>query len=190
MGTDKLVFDIETKNSFADVGGDQNIEQLQVSVVGAYSYNQDKYFCFGENELNEFVELVKNSKLLIGFYSKHFDVPVLKKHFPFNLLSISHYDILEEIEKVLGRRIGLGVLAEANLGIGKTGHGLESIELYKKGEMQKLKDYCVQDVKITKDIFELIKNRGFLWIPERGIPQMKKIEIKYIEEPIAQASLI
>ena len=187
---DKLVFDIETKNSFADVGGDRNVELLQVSVVGAYSYDQDKYFCFEENEIDEFVGLVKNARLLIGFSSKRFDVPVLKKHIPFDMAKMPHFDILEEIEKVLGRRIGLGVLAEANLGVGKTGHGLEAIELWKRGEVQKLKDYCAQDVKITKDIFELIKNRGFLWIPERGIPQMKKIEIKYMEEPAVQASLI
>ncbi len=190
MGADKIVFDIETKNSFADVGGDHNIEKLEVSVVGAYSYAQDKYFCFNEYELDQFVALVRSARLLIGFSSKRFDAAVLKKHFPFNIATIPHFDILEEIEKVLGRRIGLGVLAEANLGIGKTGHGLEAIDLYRRGDIQKLKDYCVNDVKITKDIFELIKNRGFLWIPERGIPQMKKIEISYHEEPISQASLI
>jgi len=190
MSGDKLVFDIETKNSFADVGGDRNVELLQVSVVGAYSYNQDKYFCFDEQELDRFVDLVKGAKLLVGFSSKRFDVPVLKKNLPFDMAKIPHFDILEEIEKALGRRIGLGVLAEANLGIGKTGHGLEAIELWKRGEIQKLKDYCVQDVKITKEIFDLIRNQGFLWIPERGIPQMKKIEIKYVEEPAVQASLI
>jgi len=48
----KIVFDIETKNSFEDVGGDQNIDKLEVSVVGVYSYDQDKYFCFGENGSN------------------------------------------------------------------------------------------------------------------------------------------
>lgn len=187
---DKVVFDIETKNSFADVGGDRNVELLQASVVGAYSYDEDKYFCFGENEFDKFAELVRKARLLIGFSSKRFDVPVLKKNLPFDMAKMPHFDILEEIEKVLGRRIGLGVLAEANLGIGKTGHGLEAIELWKRGEIEKLKSYCTQDVKITKDIFDLIRNRGFLWIPERGIPQMKKIEIKYAEEPVTQASLI
>lgn len=190
MGSDKLVFDIETKNSFADVGGDRNVELLQVSVVGAYSYDRDEYFCFEENELDKFIELVRSASVIIGFWSKKFDVPVLKKHFPFNLASFPHFDILEEIEKVLRRRIGLGVLAEANLGVGKTGHGLEAIELYKKGEIQKLKDYCVQDVRITKEIFDLIRSRGYLWIPERGIPQMKRIEIGYAEKPVTQAPLI
>src|ERR1051325_8149536 len=120
---DRLVFDIETKNSFADVGGDSNIHKLEVSVVGVYSYDQDKYFCFDENELPKLGEMMKNARLIIGFSSKRFDVPVLRKYFKFNVEAIPHFDILECVEKSLGRRIGLGVLGEANLGIGKTGHG-------------------------------------------------------------------
>ena len=34
---DQIVFDIETKNSFADVGGEANLKKLDVSVVGVYS---------------------------------------------------------------------------------------------------------------------------------------------------------
>ena len=34
---DKLVFDIETKNSIADVGGQEKIRDLDVSFVGVYS---------------------------------------------------------------------------------------------------------------------------------------------------------
>ena len=50
---DAIVFDIETKNSFADVGGQENLKKLDVSVVGVYSYNDDAYSCFEENELEK-----------------------------------------------------------------------------------------------------------------------------------------
>lgn len=188
---DKLVFDIETKNSFEDVGGYDHLRDLEVSVVGVYSYNQDKYFIFDENELDKLNEILKQVGLLIGFYSKNFDIPVLEKYFNFNLKSIPHFDILEEIEKTFGRRIGLGVLAEANIGIGKTSHGLEAIEMYKKGEMEKLKTYCLQDVKLTKEIFDLIKTQGYLWIPQRDVPQMAKVHITFEETPPSpQAQLV
>lgn len=186
---DKIVFDIETKNFFQDVGGDQNVAKLDVSVVGAYSYGDDEYFVFDENEFDKMAALFKKAKLLIGFSSKRFDVPVLNKYFDFNLAAIPHYDILEEIEKAFGRRIGLGILAEANLGMGKTGHGLEAIELYRRGEIQKLKDYCLQDVKITKGIFDLIKEQGYLWIPQKYNPQMIKLPLVYKEENSPQAGL-
>ncbi|KKU94456.1 MAG: hypothetical protein UY26_C0001G0008 [Candidatus Jorgensenbacteria bacterium GW2011_GWA1_48_13] len=186
---DKIVFDIETKNSFQDVGGDQNVRDLLVSVVGAYSYDEDKYYVFGENELGGLVPLLKRAGLLVGFSSKRFDIPVLEKHFDFKLTSIPHFDILEEIEKSFGRRIGLGVLAQANLGVGKTGHGLEAIEMYKRGEIEKLKSYCLQDVKITKEIFDLIRDKGYLWIPQRDLPDMVKLNLVYKEEVAPQNGL-
>lgn len=186
---DKIVFDIETKNSFADVGGEKNLKQLEVSIVGAYSYNEDKYFCFDEKQLGELGKLFKTAGLVIGFYSKRFDVPVLEKYFNFKIDSIPHFDILEEIEKAFGRRVGLGVLGEANLGLAKTGHGLEAIQLYRNGEIEKLKNYCLQDVKITKEIFDLIRNQGYLWIPERNSSQMHKLPLTYKEVVSPQAQL-
>lgn len=188
--SDKIVFDIETKNSPDDVGGWDNLEQLNVSVVGVYSYNEDKYRCFDDKSIEELGEFLRRAGLIVGFSSKRFDVPVLEKYFNFNLSAIPHYDILEEIEKVFGRRVGLGVLAEANLGISKTGHGLEAVELYRRGEMEKLKNYCLQDVKITKEIFDLIKTKGHLWIPERYSSQMIKLPLIYKEETNAQAGLL
>ncbi|MCP6720148.1 MAG: ribonuclease H-like domain-containing protein [Patescibacteria group bacterium] len=186
---DKIVFDIETKNLFSDVGGEENIDKLDVSVVGVYSYDKDEYVCFDEQELDKLGEMLKNAGLLIGFWSKHFDVPVLEKYFKFNLSAIPHFDILEEIQKEFGRRISLGLLAEANLNIGKTGHGLEAIEMYRKGEIEKLKSYCLQDVKVTKEIFDLIKNQGYLWIPQRDVPQMIKLPLTYKEEISPQNQL-
>ncbi len=186
---DKIVFDIETKNSFADVGGEENVAKLDVSVVGVYSYNQDKYFCFEDNELQKLSHLLKNAGLLVGFSSKRFDLPILNKYFDFNLAAIPHFDILEEIEKNFGRRVALGVLAEANLGLKKTGHSLEAIGMYKRGEIGRLKEYCLQDVKITKEIFDLIRGRGYLWIPHRDTPEMTKIVLTYKEEASPQAKL-
>jgi len=187
---DKIVFDVETKNSFEDVGGYNHIQDLEVSVIGAYSYNQDKYFCFEDKELQKFGELLKQAELLIGFSSKSFDIPVLKKYYNFNIAAIPHFDILEEIEKILGRRIGLGLLAEANIGLSKTSNGLEAITMYQKGEIEKLKNYCLQDVRITKEIFDFIREKGYLWIPQKNNPQMIKINITFKDISSSQEKLI
>lgn len=187
---DKIVFDIETKNIFSDPEVMGDIMKLDISVVGAYSYDKDEYFMFEEHELPKLEEMMQKAGLIIGFYSKKFDVPVLNKYFKFNLAALPHYDILDEIEKVWGRRISLDLLAEANLGTRKTGHGTDASEWWHRGEIQKLKDYCKQDVKITKDIFDLIRNQGYLWIPQRNTPEMAKVELKYKEaEPKPQGGL-
>src|SRR3990167_572167 len=109
---DQIILDIETKNSFADVGGEENLKKLDVSVVGVYSYKNDAYSCFGENELEKIKEIFQQSRLLIGFAIKRFDLPVLEKYFfpkgGFNLYDIPCFDILEEIERSLGRFGGIG----------------------------------------------------------------------------------
>lgn len=178
--SDKLVFDIETKFTFDDVSA--HIPDFEISVVGVYSYADDSYYAYEENEFPVLGALLQRTHLLVGFSSKRFDLPILQKYFNFKLSPIPHYDILEAIEKSFGRRVGLGVLAEANLGVGKSAHGLQAIEFWKNGEIQKLKDYCLQDVKITKDLYELIKKQGYLWVPQRNTSQMAKVELKY-EEP-------
>ncbi|MFH1161735.1 MAG: ribonuclease H-like domain-containing protein [Candidatus Jorgensenbacteria bacterium] len=178
---DKLVFDIETKNTFDDVNS--HIPEFEVSVVGVYSYGDDVYTCFDEHELDKLGEMLQRAHFLIGFSSKRFDLPILQKYFKFNLSTIAHFDILEEVEKSYGRRVGLGVLAEANLGVGKSAHGLQAIEFYKNGEMERLKSYCLQDVRLTKDLYELMKRQGYLWIPQRDVPQMTKASFN-VEEPV------
>lgn len=187
---DRIVLDIETKNSFEDVGGRDGVKKLDVSVVGLYSYDDDKYIAFDEHEMDKLGELLKRTQLIITFAGARFDLPVLEKYLNLNIYSIAHYDILEAVEKNLGRRIGLGILAEANIGAGKSSHGMEAIEMYKRGEIQKLKDYCLQDVKITKDIYELIKKQGYLWIPEKYSSRMTKLTIEYKEELSSQTQLI
>ncbi len=177
---DKIVIDIETKNSPDEIGWD-NLKELQVSVACIYSYNEDKYFAFEEQELNQLGEILKKTGLIIGFSSKRFDIPVLAKYFNFNIAAIPHFDILEEIEKVYGRKIGLGVLAEANIGLKKQSNGAEAIKMYQRGEIEKLKAYCLNDVKLTKEIFDLIRQQGYLWIPLKDLPQMVKVNINFEE---------
>jgi len=174
---DKIIFDIETKNTFADVGGQENIEKLEVSLIGAYSYNQDKYFAFREDEIDKFGPMLQNAGLVIGFASNRFDLPVLKKHFPFNVMAVPKLDLLEEIELAYGQRISLSIAAQTNLNIDKSGHGLDAIEYYKKGDWEALEKYCLQDVKVTKELYEFIKNKGYLHIPQKFTNELVKVPI-------------
>ncbi len=185
----KIVFDIETKNTFQDVGRN-NTDGLEVSVVGLYLYDRDEYRVYDENEMEELGKVLREANPLVGFSSKRFDVPVLEKHCNFKLSAVPHFDIFEEIYSKLGRRIGLGPLAEANLGEGKSSHGLEAVKMYERGDMENLKKYCLQDVKVTKGIFDLILIRGYLWVPKKGLPDMDKVEVVYKEPETEQNSLV
>jgi len=162
---DKLVLDIETSDTIDEVGGKQNLHRLHISVIGVYSYNRAGFFAFEEKEFPLFEKLLKETGVLIGFSLNYFDIPVLKGHFSHNFSRLKVIDILEEVERQRGHKIGLGQLAQANIGSGKSGSGLEAIELYREGKIEELKNYCLNDVKLTKDLYELAKKQGHLIIP-------------------------
>ena len=173
---DNIVIDIETKNTFKEVGRD-NFDALEISLIGLYSYGRNEYFAFEEDEFDKVAEFLKNTGLLIGFSISRFDLPVMKRYFSdFDVFSIPRLDLLDEIEILLGRRVGLDILAKANLGIGKTGHGLEAPGLYRDGKIKELKDYCLNDVKITKDLYEFARSRGYLMIPQKESDESIKVE--------------
>jgi DEAD/DEAH box helicase domain-containing protein len=182
---DTVVIDIETKNTFFDVGRD-NFTGLEISLVGLYSYNQNQYFAFEENELGRAGEFLKNSDLIVGFAISRFDLPVMAKHYDFDLFTIPRIDILDEIEELTGKRIGLDLLAQTNLGTGKTGHGLEAANLYKEGKIDELKKYCINDVKITKELYDLAKKQGHLMVPHRSQPQPIKVSFDWREKLLYQ----
>ena len=73
-------------------------------------------------------------------------------------------DLLESVRQSLGRRIRLDWIAEGTLGVKKSGDGLQSVAWWKQGEVEKVKQYCIDDVRITKDIFDYaLKNEELLY---------------------------
>src|SRR3989338_4422872 len=167
----KIFFDIETSNIFADVGkNDPSL--LDLAVVVIYDSESDKYSCFEQSELTALWPLMEKADLLIGFNSDHFDIPLLDKYYPGNLSAIKSVDIMKEIKNVLGRRVGLGHVARVTLGTGKNGHGLDAIEWWKKGLKDKVKEYCFQDVKVTKELYDFALKNGYVQI-EDGTNKIK-----------------
>jgi DEAD/DEAH box helicase domain-containing protein len=149
----KIVFDIETKNKFGDVGR-ADPALLDISVVGVYDSQTNSYRSYLEEELPALWPILETADLLVGYNSDHFDIPLLNKYYPGDLTRIKSIDLLKEIKKVLGRRIRLDLVAEGTLGKKKSGSGLEAILWWKNGEIEKLKAYCLDDVRITKEIYD------------------------------------
>jgi DEAD/DEAH box helicase domain-containing protein len=182
MKLDTLVFDIETQNFFTDpdVGWD-NYDALKISVVAAYSYIEDRYYCYEENEMDKLAALFADTRRIVGFSMNRYDIPVLNNYFQRlknapRLWEMERVDLLEEIEMATGSRISLDRLAGANLGVGKTHHGSEAITLYRDGKMEELKEYCVNDVKLTKDLYDLYRKQNFLMVPSKKTGGVEKVE--------------
>jgi DEAD/DEAH box helicase domain-containing protein len=182
MKLDTLVFDIETQNFFTDpdVGWD-NYVALKISVVAAYSYLEDRYYCYEEHEMDKLAELFSDARRIVGFSMNRYDIPVLNNYFQRlkngpKLWEMERVDLLEEIEMATGSRVSLDRLAGANLGTGKTHHGSEAITLYNEGKMDELKEYCINDVKLTKELYDLYRKQNFLMVPSKKTGEMEKVE--------------
>jgi len=155
----KIVFDIETKNTFQEVGSNRS-EDLDISLLVIYDYQEKKYTTYTEKNMVDLWPILEETDLLIGYNSDHFDIPLLNKYYPGDLTAVGSLDLLKEIRKSLGKGIRLDNVAEATIGVGKSGHGLQAIEWWKNGEIDKIEKYCQDDVKVTKDIYEYaLKNK-------------------------------
>jgi len=175
-----VVWDLETQNTFNEVGGRQNIHKLKISCGVAYSSQDQKYHRYLENEIPSLVELLKTASLSIGFNTKGFDIPVLSSYMPPG--SIDHVNQLDMLEKIYLKhrfRIGLGNIAAATLGEGKSANGLEALEWFKQGLVEKVMDYCQQDVKVTKEVYEFGRDNGFIFFTPKGSADKRKLEISW-----------
>ena len=172
---DKLVLDLETKKSFDEVGGHHNAHLLEISVVGVYSYDRNEYRTFRESEFAELEDWLKKAALVIGFNSKSFDFTVLQPYFSWKLNRVPHLDIMEEIVHVRGHRLKLDSVATTSLGEGKSGSGLDAIWYYRNKEWDKLIKYCLDDVRVTKGVYDFALKNGYLNYKDGS--QIKKIPL-------------
>ncbi|MEK7514311.1 MAG: ribonuclease H-like domain-containing protein [Patescibacteria group bacterium] len=161
----KIVLDIETKNIFSDVGTN-NPADLSISLLAIYDSETEKYSSFLENELSLLWPILEKADLIIGYNSDYFDIPLLNKYYSGDLTKIRSVDILKEIKKSAGKRVRLDQVAQGTLGTKKSGSGLDALKWWKAGEIEKVREYCIHDVKITKEVYEYALSNGKLFYKE------------------------
>jgi DEAD/DEAH box helicase domain-containing protein len=171
----KIIFDCETSNIFTDVGS-SDARDLDLSVVCIYDSETDKYSSFFQEELKDLWPIFEKADILIGYNSDHFDIPLLNKYYSGDLTKIKSLDLLKEIKGSLGRRLKLDTIAEATLGTNKSGNGLEAVTWWKQGEKEKVKKYCLDDVRITREVYEYALKNGILKYKDMGVIKDIKLD--------------
>ncbi len=160
-----LVFDIETKNTFFEVG-ENDPAKLDISIVGIYDFETNTLKAFQEHEFKDMWPYFEKADALIGYNSNHFDIPLLNKYYTGDLTKIKSIDLMKTIQESLGRRIKLQDVASATLGVSKSGQGLDAITWWKEGAIDKIIEYCLMDVAITRDLYEHMKTHKKVSIPD------------------------
>ncbi len=168
----EVVFDCETKKFFDDTGTSDPAD-LGVSVVSLYTRILGQNFeeqtgemmSFWEGEFDKMWKYFFQADRIVGFNSIHFDVNALKPYSPAGFAKLPHFDILEKLRDVSGKRVKLNAVAKDTLGEEKNDQGSNAIVYYAAGDpesLAKLKKYCEMDVEITRKVYDFGRKNGYL----------------------------
>jgi DEAD/DEAH box helicase domain-containing protein len=158
-----VVFDLETQHLFDDVGGRVNIGQLKVSCAVTWSSITSNYSLYWEKDIHLLISELKSADRVVGFNLKGFDYEVLRPYAPTERLqNLPTLDIMDDLYKILNFRISLDSIAQATLGEKKSASGLEAVEWWRNGELDKLAAYCKQDVNVTRRLYEFGCENGYV----------------------------
>ncbi len=153
----QIVLDVETKKTFNEVGG-YFPDRLGISFVGV---NVRSHFgdvgemkSFFEEDLSELFPLLEKADVLIGYNIQGFDLPALAPYYTGDAEAFPSLDLMDRIKDSFGHRIKLDSVAKETLGAGKIGSGLDAIKYYQQQQFKKLEKYCLQDVRVTRDLYD------------------------------------
>lgn len=158
-----VFFDLETQRTFDEVGGREGIAKLGLACGVTWCAARNDFAVYWEKDAAALVAELKSAERVIGFNIINFDYEVLKPYAPQeNFRAFRTTDMLADIFRALNFRLSLDSIAKATLNESKTADGLQSVQWFRQGELEKVAEYCKADVEITRRIYEFGKSNGFV----------------------------
>lgn len=188
------VFDCEIKKRIEDCSrGWDSYDEMGISVLVMFDYRTMRYRIFDDKNHHEAALILNTYDLVVGFNTMKFDWKLVKSTWPemfppllkngdgFEIRKGRDFDILREIWLSLGlnpdkfepRTHGgykLDDVAWDTIQIRKTGNGAAAPLMFQAGQFSELVDYCIEDVRIEKTLFEFIAQHEFCVRNGRVIP--------------------
>jgi len=157
-----VYFDLESQKLFQEVGG-RDPSKLLLACGVTWSTERNDFAVYWEGDAQALINELKSADRVIGFNIISFDYQVLKPYAPNeNFRAIRSVDMLQDIFRTLNFRISLDSVAKATLGATKTADGIQSVEWFRNGELDKVAEYCKADVDITRRVYEFGRDNGFV----------------------------
>jgi DEAD/DEAH box helicase domain-containing protein len=179
MPRDIVYFDLETQRTANDAGGWARKGDMQMSVGVIFSTATGRYEVFGEAQVHRLIERLRRADLVIGYNVLNFDYQVLMGYTILDLVAeLPTADLMADMEKRLGHRLGLDAIAHATLGIQKTAVGLDAIRWWREGRIMEIAEYCCFDVKVTRLVHEHGCRHKELFFLDR-FAQRQRVEIDW-----------
>ncbi len=163
-----VVFDLETRRSAEEVGGWGNCHRMGISLGVALVLEEGRFEVFPEERVAELGELLCSATRVVGFNVKRFDYRVLSGYTGVDYARVlPTLDLLEDVHRRIGFRVGLDHLAQETLGAAKSGDGLQCLEWVRQGRLDLVESYCRKDVELTRDLYLHGRREGCVFFRHR-----------------------
>lgn len=152
-----------------------------VSSIVLWDSSTERYHLYDDYTLDAAADHLNSADLLVSFNGREFDRPCFEG-FTGHKIEPKEFDILQAIWSALGRpQKGwrLDNVAERTLGLRKNGNGVSAPKLYQDGRFGELFDYNLNDVFLTRKLYNHIVTYGTLVAPDGTTLQL----IEYPDEP-------
>lgn len=164
----EIFFDLETQHLAEEVGGWNYKHRMGLSCAVTLNARSQEFQNYLEADIERLIATLQSAGRVIGFNLKNFDYVVLQPYAKIKLSHLPTLDLLEEIQRALGFRLSLDTLASATLGAEKLADGVQAVQWYKAGELEKLLEYCRSDVALTQQLYAFGKQHGHLLYWDRN----------------------
>lgn len=165
----------------------QDYRAMGIAVICAYDTEADRFRVFGgydgarlqpigndlvadPSDLERFAAFAAN-RTLVGWNNRRFDDPLLAAH---GVEVVESWDIKAALMQAgCGGQRGnsLEAFAAANLtGAGKSMAGAMAPVWWQRGQRERVVDYCLQDVNMTRRLLDRLLHKGELVSPLDGRP--------------------
>jgi len=150
--------------------GDQ--ANMGIAVLVAFSEERKSIGVFMNDNREEFRKWVDETNIVMGFNNKRFDDPVLFKNWGIEIPPEKSSDLYLTIKDAapsgITGSLSLDAILKANFNIGKTEDGAMAPVYYQRGEVGRVINYCIQDVRMLKMLYSRIQKTNSIIDPRTG----------------------
>lgn len=178
QGENIVVYDTEIKN----VIDGKNVtwstyDKMGISVACAFDYREMRYRVFCDDNIQDLADRLNEfGTLIVAFNQKGFDNNLMRAFTTLNPDSeLWLYDMLEESRIACGAdKFTKGFRLQNHLETMKldlkTADGAMAPIWWQEGKVGRVIDYCLNDVRVEKGLFEHIVEFGWLACAHRSLP--------------------
>ncbi|WKZ31476.1 MAG: ribonuclease H-like domain-containing protein [Candidatus Dojkabacteria bacterium] len=162
-----IFLDIETQNDWTS-GDAFQIKDMKISYTGVIDSATGKSYDFWESDMEKLGEMLKGADKIVHYNGFTFDMPVIANYLGEDVMNLPQIDLMVAIQKKIGFRPKLDDVANATLGHGKNGSGADAVRYWVSGDLESLKKYCLQDVKVTMELYDYGVEHGVIKYYDRS----------------------